>query len=140
MKENWTDKEFDEMNWHDNFIHAISFPDESLTLTFDIDYLLEWELNEKSGLYNFWIAPCVLVFLDVLYIKIDLNFQDSIGLYIQDIQRLNPKISTNGKMLMWDYIITTDQGTITFEASGFIQKAKATPILSTSQVLKREEW
>ncbi|CAI9684417.1 hypothetical protein AS358_13885 [Elizabethkingia anophelis] len=87
VKDIWTDMDFEQMGWHDNYIHAIVFPNENQKLVLDMDYIFKWVLDEKSNLYKFWVSPCNLMFMDVLNLKIDLDFQKTVGLAIQDINR-----------------------------------------------------
>lgn len=138
VKDIWTDVDFEEMGWHDSYIYNISFPDENQKLILDIDYIFKWVLDETSNLYNFWVSPAKLTFLDVLDLRIDLDFQNTVGLDIQDINRSNPRLYPNGKDIKWDYLILTDNGSISFESSGYIQNIIKQPILSTSQILMRE--
>lgn len=140
IKETWSEADFEEMGWHDSHIHAISFPNEDLELSLDIDYLFKSILDDTSSLYNFWVSPCILLFFNVLSLKISIDFQNTIGLDILDINRLNPRLSPNGKMTLWDFEIVTDKGYIKFESSGYRQVVKKQPILSQSQVLAREKW
>lgn len=138
VKDIWTDVDFEEMGWHDSYIYNISFPDENQKLILDIDYIFKWVLDERSNLYNFWVSPSKLTFLDVLDLRIDLDFQNTVGLDIQDINRSNPRLYPNGKDIKWDYLILTDNGSISFESSGYIQNIIKQPMLSTSQILMRE--
>lgn len=140
IKEIWSEADFEEMGWHDSHIHAISFPNEDLELSLDIDYLFKWILDDTSGLYNFWVSPCILLFFNVLNLKISIDFQNTIGLNILDIKRLNPRLSPNRKTTLWDFEIVTDKGYIKFESSGYRQVVKKQPIISQSQVLAREKW
>ncbi|MCT4174833.1 hypothetical protein HZP56_17895, partial [Elizabethkingia anophelis] len=91
VKDIWTDMDFEQMGWHDNYIHAIVFPNENQKLVLDIDYIFKWVLNETSTLYDFWVSPSNLIFMDVLNLKINLDFQNTVGLGIQDINRSNPR-------------------------------------------------
>ncbi|MGS2765235.1 hypothetical protein [Sinomicrobium sp. M5D2P9] len=140
IKEIWSEADFEEMGWHDSHIHAISFPNNDLELSLDIDYLFKSILDDTSSLYNFWVSPCILLFFNVLNLKISIDFQNTIGLDILDINRLNPRLSPNGKMTLWDFEIVTEKGYIKFESSGYRQVVKKQPMLSQSQVLNREKW
>lgn len=140
IKEIWTEADFEHMGWHDSHIHAISFPNEDLELSLDIDYLFKWILDDTSNLYNFWMSPCILLFFNVLNLKIYIDFQNIIGLNILNINRHNSRLSPNGKTTLWDFEIVTDKGYIKFEASGYRQVVKKQPVLSQSQVLAREKW
>lgn len=136
----WSEADFKDMEWHDSHIHAISFPNEDLELSLDIDYLFKWILDDTSNLYNFWVAPCILLFFDVLNLKISIDFQNTTGLNILDVNRQNPRLSPNKKKTIWDFEIVTDKGYIKFESSGYKQVVKKQPIVSLSQVLTRDKW
>lgn len=138
VKEVWTELDFDEMGWHDSHIYAMSFPNEKLEISLDIDYLFKWELNNLTNLYGFWVAPCHLIFYNVLNLKIDIDFHNSIGLDVLDIKKDNAKVSNNNKITLWDFQISTDKGEIKFESSGYKQILKEQPIYSISQVLGRK--
>ena len=139
VKNTWTDDDFSEMGWHDNYIHSIIFPGNDYTMTFDIDYIFKWELVKEKNLYNFWISPVLLMFKNVSNLKIDIDFENSIGLDIVELKRVNSRPSPNGKLTIQDYIINTDKGLITFESTGFVQKVKKQPIFTSSQWLPRAE-
>lgn len=140
VKEIWTEKDFKEMGWHDSHIHAISFPNEDLEFSLDIDYLFKWVLDENSNINTFWVAPCILSFLNVLNLKIEIDFQNTIGLDIADINRFNPRTSPNGKTTLWDFEILTDKGYIKFESSGYKQVVKKQPVIGQNLVLDRVKW
>lgn len=128
------------MGWHDSHIHAFSFPNEELDFSLDIDYLFQWILDNKSNIYHYWISPCTLTFVNTLNLEVSLDFQNSTGININNIQKSNPRLSLNKKITLWDFEIETDKGFIKFESSGFKQIVKQQPILSQSQVLNRNRW
>lgn len=136
VKEFWTDKDFNEMGWHDNYIYGILFPDENQKLILDIDYIFEWVLDDRTNLYNFWVSPCELTFLNVSNLKIEIDFLDSVGLNIVDLKMSNPRLYPNEIDTKWDFSIETDKGFLTFESSSFEQRLKRKPIMSNSQKLK----
>ena len=139
VKNIWTDDDFESMSWHDNYIHSISFPGDNFRMGLDIDYIFLWELNKEQNVYNYWISPCWLIFENVLNLKMDIDFKNSVGIDINSVKRLNSRISPNGKTSISDYIIETDKGLMTFESTGFIQKVNEQPILSDKQLLPRKE-
>jgi hypothetical protein len=138
VKEIWSEEDFEDMGWHDSYIHAISFPNDCLQLSLDIDYIFKWVLDDKTNLYNFWVSPCNLIFRDTLNLEINLNFKNAIGLSIQDINKSNFRLSPNGEIGMWDFEILTDRGNIKFESSGFRQIVKAQPKFLQNQTIERE--
>lgn len=97
-------------------------------------------LDDKTNLYKFWVSPCILVFSDVMNLNLNLDFQNAIGLDIQDINRYNQGLYPNGKDIKWDFEIVTDKGDIKFESSGYRQVLKEQPVFSQSQVLTRTKW
>ncbi|MFT3701666.1 MAG: hypothetical protein QM802_04825 [Agriterribacter sp.] len=135
VKEIWSNEDFDEMSWHDNYVYSLSFPSDDLRMSFEIDYIFEWELNPISNLYQYWISHCWLTFLNVLNLKVDLDYKKSTGLAILEIRRVSSRPSENKKMVIWTFVIETDKGNISFDATGFIQKIDKKPILSQSQKL-----
>lgn len=137
FKDKWSDKDFEQMCWHDSTIYSISFPFEDLLLKFDMDYILEWKYNEESEQSKFYIYPCNLIFYNVLNLSFDLNFEDETGIYISEIERKNPILSPNKKYTIWNYRIITDKGDINFTSTGFEQIALKTPIWSDEFILKR---
>lgn len=135
VKNTWTDDDFDDMGWHDNQIYAFSIPKEDLTFTLDIDYIFQWDLHPTTNFFNFWVSPCTLRFERVLQLKIDLTFENRVGLYVEDILRKNPRPSQSGTVTIWEYEIRTDCGTIAFESSGYLQLVHQQPVLSEGQSL-----
>lgn len=113
-KQLWTLEDFDEMTWHDCFIHGISFS-KDFKLLFDIDYIFEWVLAGKK--YEFWIAPCTLIFENCYDINFDLDMSIP-GIEIDGISRDKPKRSKNAEFtegkVEFDWIMETQQGKITF--------------------------
>ena len=138
VKEIWTEVDFEAMSWHDSCIHAMYFPCDVNRFILEIDYLFSWEQNANDEFYKFWISPAQLTFVSVANLKIDVDFNIAVGLDIIDITRPSSRLSKNGKVDMWTYIIETDKGIISLESSGFVQKIKKQPVLSNSQVIPLE--
>jgi hypothetical protein len=135
VKNMWTDFEFDDLGWHDCRLYSIQFPDENFKLSFDIDYIFQWEaVNDE---FKFWVSPCDLIFSDVSELKVELNYKNSMLLFISEVRRSSSRLSPNGKMIIWDYLIECDHGKITFSATGFQQNVRYQPVLSESQDLRR---
>jgi hypothetical protein len=100
VKENWTDTDFEVMSWYDSYIHSMSFPGENSKMSFSIDYLFKWILAKEENLFHFWISPCILVFNDVLNSKINFDFQNTVGLQINVINRTNQVVSERQRISM----------------------------------------
>jgi len=129
----WTDKDFDELDFHDNIIYSIYFPEEEPTFKLRLDYILQWKLNKKTNLYSFTVASAKLLFKGVYNLKLNLDFQNNVGISIFSIVRENKRLSPNKTAYVWDYIIETDRGSISFESSGFILELLNDPISGNSQ-------
>ena len=134
VKMKWTDSNFEEMGWHDSRLYSIAFPRENLVLSLNIDYIFKWVEREDEA-YNFWVAPCLLKFHNVLNLKIDIDFSNSVGIDIQLMKRIDKGVLSNGKMRIWEYFIDTDKGNISFLSTGFVQDVLDDPILSESQYI-----
>jgi len=134
VKEIWTDSEFDDLGWHDCRLYRMQFPDENFRLSFDIDYIFKWE--KVSEHFKFWVAPCDLMFSDVSGLKINVDYKDSMLMFISEVKRSNPRLSPNGKVTIWDFLIECDNGQIIFSSTGFRQTIRSQPVLSESQDLK----
>lgn len=139
LKSNWSDKDFDEMGWHDARLYAISFPDEKFKLALRLDYILKWDRSSGEGV-KFWVSPSELVFSDVSRFKVNIDFEDNMLLFIKEIKRYNPQPSPNGKVTLWDFFIELDNGVISFTSTGFEQNMLKQPVLSDTQDLNSGEW
>lgn len=136
MKLKWSDKDFEQMGWHDSALYSISYPFDDLSLKLDIDYIMEWKIMEDPLLSRFYICPCSLIFEDVLNLRINMDFENNKSLYISEIERKNPTLSPNKKYTLWNYEIITDQEDISFTSVGFEQTALKNPIWSESYAVK----
>jgi hypothetical protein len=117
------------MNWHDNFIESITFPSENLILSIQLSYILEWIKPSDQEFYKFKIALARLDFYNVL----NLTYLFRFWKYFLYIYRWNNrKLTPDQKSYKWDYKIQTDQGTMTFYASGFMQALISNPKISDS--------
>jgi hypothetical protein len=123
----WTDKDFDDMGWHDNHIYKIRLTKD---LELDIDYIFQWNKPDLEGLpFTFWIAPATLVFKNIkdLSFEFDTGFEDSFE--IEDIEREN----TN------QWTIITRQGDIQFISEGYEQFIRQDPSFQFGQTISYME-
>ena len=131
----WTESDFENMFWHDNPIHAISFSD-NFEIILDIDYVFEWVLKGKK--YIFWISPCTLVFENVYNITFDIGPFSS-DLIIDFITKENPQKPSNAehinREIEYDWTIVMQQGEITFKSVGYKQYVRQAPKLLGTQKL-----
>jgi len=125
-KKIWTQADFRVMGWHDCPIYAIQFADDILL---DIDYILEWVVDEKAQCYCFWVAPATIQFMSPHNLQISVQADLVNGLEIADIKQ------TRVGKGAYDYQIQTQEGEIRFTSKGFKQYVRKTPILVYSQGL-----
>lgn len=137
VKNRWTNDDFEQMGWHDCRVYSVALPEEDFSLKLDIDYIFRWDERPGGG-YSFWVSPCDLVFLNVSDFSARLHYGNRMLLFISDLKRGNQRLSPNGKMMVWDYEIECDQGTITFSATGFEQIVRSQPKASETQDLGRK--
>jgi hypothetical protein len=133
----WSDTDFDEMGWHDAYIHAISFR-EDFEFLLDIDYILDWvPPKEDEEYYKFWIAPCTLIFENVYDLTLDLPSNVRLALEIDAIVRNNPRQAPNAAYLKkkteYDWTIELHTGEINFTSVGYTQFIRRSPVLSDRQ-------
>jgi hypothetical protein len=138
VKNIWTEIDFEVMGWHDSRLYSIKFPDDNFQLKFDIDYIFQWIQEDKNS-FKFWISPSNLIFNNVNNLKINIDFRNFIGLTILDIERGNSRMSPNGKITIWDYVIETDNGVISFSSTGFQQEIREQPVLSNTQYIENQK-
>jgi len=135
----WTETDFDNMRWHDNPIHAVTFGD-NFELQLDIDYVFEWILKGKK--YIFWIAPCTLIFENVYDLVFDVG-PTTPGLTIDSVTKENPQRPKNSEHINrdteFDWTIEMQEGAITFKSIGFKQYVRRLPKLLRAQKLTLEE-
>ena len=136
-KKNWNIADFETMGWHDSKIYSINFDMDNHKLLFDIDYIFEWNQNDKAENYTFLISPASLIFNNVWNLKIDIEPYQNIE--ILNISRDNPNKPKNaefiGKDIEWDWTIETICGNITLKSVGFEQIIREEPIISNTQSL-----
>lgn len=122
----WTQDDFRAMSWHDCHIYAIQFAEDILL---DIDYILEWVVDDKAKCYRFWVAPATIQFSSPRSLQISVEVDFVNGLEIADIKR------TRVGKGMHHYQIQTQEGEIRFTSEGFRQRIRKAPVLVKSQCL-----
>lgn len=125
----WDDTEFEHLGWHDNRILALFFEHKEFKFSLSIDYIYKWE-EDFSG---FWVTPSVLSFLNVSELKMNLMFDNTTDLIIEDIDKGEEKKTPNDLYITTNYIIKTGVGDISFFSTGFNLVFKQDPEFSTSQ-------
>ncbi|GAA3634257.1 hypothetical protein [Flavivirga jejuensis] len=126
----WSHNDFEEMGWHDCPIYALKFDDK---VSLDLDYIFKWNEPEVEGMpYTFWISPATLIFENVTLFKINFIMDFVNGLEIYEISK-----STLDHSIEW--IIETQQGTITIHSDSFQQIIRRKPTYQFNQYIPEEE-
>lgn len=116
MSSSRTIRDLAELAIHDASVHAIAFGADDDTLSFDIDYIIEWiEVASPTPSFRYLIAPATLVFSDVRRPEMHIVSTFAEGLQILDLER-EPGDDPDGR---WAWLIHGDDGDITFLATGF---------------------
>jgi hypothetical protein len=123
-KRTWTDKDFDNMGWHDCHIYKVQL---SKDLELDIDYILHWNKPDLEGLpFTFWIAPSTLIFKNIT----NLGFDFEIGVVNDfEIEDIEWEKNTN----CWTII--TNQGHFEFSCDGYEQLIRQEPFFEFGQTI-----
>ncbi|MEZ5016699.1 MAG: hypothetical protein R2800_06585 [Flavipsychrobacter sp.] len=142
----WKVEDYEDMSWQDANVYAMSFvkdAEEALSgnLVLDIDYIFEWVDNDDTEEhYSFWVAPCTLVFSNVLNFKMSIDKTEyNLDLIdIADIHLLEKTpVEEGGFWYSWQ--IELADGEITFSSEDMYQVVRQQPIYTDSQVLTLEE-
>ncbi|MGZ5475770.1 MAG: hypothetical protein ACXW29_04920 [Thermoanaerobaculia bacterium] len=148
-KTQWTDADFEELSWHDNFIHSIHLDAHAFEsrLRLEIDHIIQW-VSPAPDSYAFWVAPASLVFENVTDLKIDIEFDQSgyqVVIHQVSIHGITrapvpvQKICFDRPYYIWTIETNWPAGEITFGASGFVQTLHAQPVLTSEQQLSPVE-
>jgi hypothetical protein len=139
----WTDRQFDQMSWHDNHVHALRIvegTEGSGDLTLDLDHIVEWISNSDGG-FRFRILPTLLTFHGVMFLRASLDYATPTAAFgpfmIHEIERRFEKRERYTAQL-WTISINWPCGEFGFEARGFTQQGFGEPILSDGQCLSPE--
>jgi len=136
----WTDRQFDEMSWHDNHVHALRIIEGTHgagELILDLDYILEWVAGE-GGRCAFRIVPATLTFKSVTSLRISLDYATptaALGPFsIHEIERSTEQRERYEAQL-WKILVNWPVGEISFEAHGYEQRSTGDAVLSEEQSL-----
>lgn len=127
----WTEKDFEQMGWHDATIYGLRLTE---NLELDIDYIFQWNQPDIEGFYfTFWVAPATLIFERPTNLTFELtqSFDDK-WLEIDDI----------GKEIVENkctWTIITQQGDISFKADTYKQIIRNSPTLQIGQSIPYDE-
>ncbi len=127
----WTEKDFEQMGWHDATVYGLRLTE---NLELDLDYILQWNQPDIEGFqFTFWVAPATLVFEKTTDLSFELtqSFDDK-WLEINDIEM---EIVDNKRV----WTIITQQGDISFKAATFKQIIRKMPIFQLGQSIRYDE-
>lgn len=125
-KKIWSDKDFEQMGWHDSCIYKIRLTED---LELDIDYILQWNKPDLEGMpFTFWVAPATLVFKKIknMNFEIDTTFSDAIE--IEDIKRIQSDMAIH-------WTIITQLGNFEFTSEGYEQFIRQEPFFEFGQTI-----
>jgi hypothetical protein len=119
-------------------MHALAFDSNRWSLLLDLDYIFQWvKPADGETYYRFWIAPATMRFHDVYNLRFDIE-TDS-GLEIAELHRGEPSVNPNTKKEESTYTLDCQEGSISFQSSGYRMTVRRTPILTQTQVLEPEQ-
>jgi len=140
----WTDREFDQMSWHDNHVHAIRIvegPDGAGELVLDIDHIVEWLKGPDQG-FRFRILPALLTFHKVMFLRATIDYATPTMAFAPfAIHDISMRMEDRERYVaqLWTIKLNWPSGEFTFEGGGFTQRATGEPILSNRQLLAPEQ-
>ncbi|MGE0643366.1 MAG: hypothetical protein AB7P24_06820 [Nitrospira sp.] len=131
----WTENDFEQMRWHDCWVHALAFDPEAAELLFDLDSLLKWiNPGSEEKHFSFWSAPATLVFSEVENLKISL--EPFLAFELDAISREEiRKLDTSGSSPAspnWTWTLDFFNGCISFNSTGFRQYIRKSPVFNTT--------
>ena len=127
----WTEKDFEQMGWHDATVYGLRLTE---NLELDLDYILQWNQPDIEGFhFTSWVAPATLVFEKPTDLTFELtqSFDDK-WLEIDDIEM--EKVDSKQ---VWT--ILTQQGDISFKADTFKQIIRKPPSFQFGQSIPYDE-
>jgi hypothetical protein len=137
----WTEKDFEQLGWHDNYIHGFTIREGEHgagELILDIDYILEWKCP-TGQVCEFSIAPATLNFTSVTDLQIRVDYASASAatgpMSMEGINRVE-KLYPNGySTYLWTIPLNWPSGEIKFIAPGFVQTLRAKPLWTNEQCL-----
>lgn len=146
-----TEKDFEVLSWHDNYIYGLHFSIEDFEqgdwrsdLAIDIDHIVDW-VCETDGGCQFRVASATLTFHHVTDLDLAIDWGNSgfqSALHEISISHVSRNQIQNQKICLdrpyYEWKIATNfpkYGCLTFGASGFTQVLRAKPILVNEQKL-----
>ena len=139
FKTNYSSEEFDGLGFHDCHISSIRWEPRDFTVTFLLDYILEWVRPESGdGNFRFWVSPARLCFADVDDLAIELSWRKSAPeCHVRELHRRDSRTTPNGStQWLWEIETSVPSGRIGMWATGFELELLKPPTLSETQRLE----
>jgi len=131
----YTEEDFEDMDWHDVYIHGMGFDSKNFELFLDVDYIFKWIKKPRAKYYSFIIAPATVVFRNVWDYTCD--FISNINLTIMSIDRINPRVPNNHEYIKdkteWRWEIELLEGEIKFNSTGYKLYTRQQPEIKRQQ-------
>ena len=129
-------KDFEELGFHDCYVHGIRWDTSTYALILDLDYIVEWIKNK--GKYEFLVASAELRFNDSSEVRLSFDWTNlAMECQIQDIHKRESRLSLNGsECYHWEIEFTTPHGSIELWSTNFELKIQKKPVLSKVQKLR----
>ncbi len=128
----WSQNDFEGMNWHDVYVYAVAYDYDRNVLMFDLDYIVEWiSPSPTRSHFLFQVAPATLVFNGVSHFNIQIDAYGYTGIMtIEDVIR-----EYNAEDQSWSWLVNSQSGETTFQASGYSLFIRQPPVESQTQML-----
>ncbi len=124
IKRIWTEKDFEQMGWHDATVYGLRLNND---FELDIDYILQWNEPDLEGFrFTFWVAPATLAFKNVRNLEFEVEINPA-NLPINAIEISDIDRSRKGPTSHWTII--TQQGDFEFDSGGYEQFIRQEPSL-----------
>ncbi len=127
----WTDRDFEQMGWHDVIVQAITSNNEGDEFVLDIDYIFAWVEPEPN--FAFWISPATLVFKDVWNLR--LRWENDVGVKAEGLFQIEEILRSNRSA----WTLRLFQGEVSLDAAGFVQYTRQAPRKVSRQHLSLQE-
>jgi hypothetical protein len=139
----WTEKDFDELGWHDCHVHGFFVAETEhgrANLTLDIDFITAWEKGEGNSLC-FRVAPATLVFFDIHELSVEISYRwyAITPFSISGIERELQVNQAGFREWLYRLPVNCPTGQIAFRGDRFVQTLRAEAVRSDSQCLSAAE-
>ncbi|MER9934317.1 hypothetical protein [Mesorhizobium sp. M0088] len=136
IKDKWSMSDYPSMGWHDCRIYSVSFLNESNIVSFDIDYIFDYKMDEREE-NRFLVAPANLHLFDAFDFTLEVKSGELVGVTIENMTISYLRKSKNGAVDIFLCVIELDVGKLSVKTSGFEMILRQPPAFSPTQDLGR---